>query len=198
MELACHRMCDRVRLLTHTDGSFTPNTGRAVYRDRLRLLRQSGCAKSRLSIASGRCLTPAQPQACPAQLTTTLRCYEDISQPILLGPRASLAGRHSSTHSSSRCQTSRVRGAWLRCRCVLPITFTARWCRTEFMVAAPLGVHPLVVQALHERLEHCVARSNPQNVGTVERCNVCLQGSHECVVHVSPPAHEEAPRSSHS
>lgn len=40
-------------------------------------------------------------------------------------------------------------------------------------MAAPLGLHPLVVEALHSRMEHCVEQATAGSGATPETCDVC-------------------------
>lgn len=50
----------------------------------------------------------------------------------------------------------------------------ARHSGTEFVVAAPLGLHPLVVEALHSRMEHCVAQAAAAAASEEQQaCDVC-------------------------
>lgn len=45
---------------------------------------------------------------------------------------------------------------------------------TEFLIAAPLGLHPLVVEALHARMEHCVQQAAAAGSGAEPvPCDVC-------------------------
>lgn len=60
---------------------------------------------------------------------------------------------------------------------------------TEFLVAAPLGLHPLVVEALHARMEHCVAQATAVE-GAPNPCDVCgaVPGKGPCTLSRAAPA----------
>jgi len=53
----------------------------------------------------------------------------------------------------------------------------ARHAGVEFLVAAPLGLHPLILQVIQSRVEHCLAHA----AGTAEECDVCA-GTGRCVM----------------
>lgn len=46
-----------------------------------------------------------------------------------------------------------------------------------FLVGAPLGLHPLIIQVIQSRLEHCLAHA----AGQAPECDVC-QGTGRCVM----------------
>ena len=49
----------------------------------------------------------------------------------------------------------------------------------EYLVAAPLGLHPLILQVIQSRVERCLAHA----AGTESECDVC-EGTGRCVMHV--------------
>jgi len=53
----------------------------------------------------------------------------------------------------------------------------------EFLVAAPLGLHPLIGQVLASRLAHCVSHA----AGNAGECDVCA-GTGRCVMRAHSPA----------
>ena len=48
----------------------------------------------------------------------------------------------------------------------------------DFMVTAPIGLHPLMCQLIGQRIEHCLSHVS----GQAEECNVCA-GTGRCVMH---------------
>ena len=46
----------------------------------------------------------------------------------------------------------------------------------RFLVAAPLGLHPLVSQVLESRVSHCLAHA----AGEAPACDVCIAAGVEC------------------
>ncbi|MCE9589701.1 MAG: hypothetical protein K8S99_04165 [Planctomycetes bacterium] len=51
----------------------------------------------------------------------------------------------------------------------------------EFLVAAPLGLHPLIADVIGSRIDHCLAHV----AGNVPECDVCT-GTGRCVLHGNP------------
>mgnify|MGYP002624193964 CR=1 FL=1 len=47
----------------------------------------------------------------------------------------------------------------------------------EFIVGAPIGLHPLMVQLVQSRIDHCLRHAD----GKADECNVC-QGTGRCVL----------------
>ena len=50
----------------------------------------------------------------------------------------------------------------------------------KFLVAAPLGLHPLITDVIQSRIEHCLAHAE----GKAEECDVC-RGTGRCVMKTS-------------
>ena len=51
----------------------------------------------------------------------------------------------------------------------------------EFMVAAPLGLHPLMMQIVESRIEHCLKHAR----GEAGACDVCEGAGQSCVLRVA-------------
>jgi sirohydrochlorin ferrochelatase len=47
----------------------------------------------------------------------------------------------------------------------------------KFIVGAPLGLHPLIAEVIHQRVEHCLAHAR----GERAECDVCT-GTGRCVM----------------
>jgi len=58
----------------------------------------------------------------------------------------------------------------------------AKHAGVEYLVAAPLGLHPLILQVIESRVERCLAHA----AGTVGECDVC-EGTGRCVMRMAGP-----------
>ncbi len=64
----------------------------------------------------------------------------------------------------------------------------ARHRGVTYLVAAPLGPHPLLATIVEQRIDHCLAHV----AGDAPECEVC-RGSGRCHLRESAPAHPSAP-----
>ena len=55
----------------------------------------------------------------------------------------------------------------------------------EYMVTAPIGLHPLMRQIIQSRVDHCLARV----AGEAEECDVC-RGTGRCQLQQVPPGRD--------
>jgi sirohydrochlorin ferrochelatase len=53
----------------------------------------------------------------------------------------------------------------------------------RFLVAAPLGLHPLMLEVMDDRIQHCLRQSHGQE----EACSVCREGHDRCRIQQSGP-----------
>ena len=60
----------------------------------------------------------------------------------------------------------------------------ARHPGVRYLVAAPLGLHPLIAQVLEARVTHCLAHA----AGTAPRCDVCAGGPAQCAMRTAGDA----------
>ena len=49
--------------------------------------------------------------------------------------------------------------------------------QVRYLVASPLGIHPLMMRVIEDRVSHCIAR----NLGEVDRCDIC-DGKSNCLI----------------
>ena len=53
----------------------------------------------------------------------------------------------------------------------------------DYMVTAPIGLHPLMCELIGTRIDHCLKHA----AGEAEECNVCA-GTGRCMMHANTPA----------
>eukprot|EP00899_Mesostigma_viride_P020789 jgi/Mesvir1/28711/Mv19682-RA.1 len=88
------------------------------------------------------------------------RCVERGAHAVIVSPFFLFPGRHwKSDIPDLAAQASSALGG------------------IPFLVTAPLGQHPLLLQVINDRIEHCLSRVE----GSVAECDVC-HGTGECVV----------------
>ncbi len=133
------------------------------------------------------CATPA-PQAAPSIADAFDACVLDGASTVVVSPYFLSPGRH-----------------WQEDLPTLAAAAAARHPGVRFLVAAPLGLHPLVsqarvrcglpsvsrvltrrafVQVLEARVAHCLAHV----AGNAPRCDVCEAAGTECTLRVGAAA----------
>ena len=100
----------------------------------------------------------------PSIATAFDRCVSRGAKRVVVMPYFLLPGRH-----------------WNQDIPALTSAAAARHPGVEFLVAAPLGLHPLIGQVLASRLAHCVSHA----AGDAAECDVCA-GSGRCVMRAHP------------
>lgn len=112
-------------------------------------------------------LEPAHMELAEPSIGTAFdRCVARGAKRIVVMPYFLLPGRH-----------------WNQDIPALASAAAARHPGVEFLVAAPLGLHPLIGQVIASRLDHCVKHA----AGEVGECDVCA-GTGRCVMRVHPRA----------
>jgi len=96
----------------------------------------------------------------PSIQTAFDRCVERGAQMVVVSPYFLLPGRHWDQDIPRLTQTA-----------------ASRHPNVPFLVAAPLGLHPLMARVVESRVEHCLAHV----AGDVGECEVCA-GSGRCAV----------------
>ena len=101
----------------------------------------------------------------PSIATAFDRCVERGAGRVVVSPYFLLPGRH-----------------WHQDIPALAAEAAARHRGVDYLVAAPIGLHPLMAQVIQSRIEHCLQHA----AGDRPTCDVC-EGTNGCSLRVAQP-----------